>query len=59
MRKGDAAAHGRSMAWPMIVACVTLMVAVLYWMHRQPYKRTAEEALQEAIEHQAAQGLAG
>jgi sodium transport system permease protein len=45
--------------WPVVAICAWVTLGLLYWMHRQPYRRTAEEALQEAIDHRAAQGFAG
>jgi sodium transport system permease protein len=45
--------------WTVVALCLWGALSVLYWMTRQPYKRTAEEALQEAIDHHTAQGLAG
>lgn len=45
--------------WTFIAICAWGTVAILYWMTRQPYKRTAEEALQEAIDHHTAQGIVG
>lgn len=44
--------------WSIVTIAGCLAIGAFYWIHRQPYRRTAEEALQEAIEHQAAQGFA-
>ncbi|MBX7074168.1 MAG: ABC transporter permease subunit [Pirellulales bacterium] len=44
--------------WPVVLGCAGLIAAIMYWMHRQPYRRTVEEALQEAIDHRTASSLA-
>ena len=41
--------------WGVIAVGLAASAAILYWFHRLPYARTAEETLQEAIEHQSAQ----
>ncbi len=40
--------------WPMMCYSALIVAALLYWFHRLPYSRSAEERLQEAIEHNAA-----
>lgn len=41
-------------AWPLVLLCAVLAAGLLYWFSRQPYEKTAEEALQDALDHQAA-----
>jgi len=44
---------------PAVVAAGALgAAAILYWFHRQPYERTAEEILQDAIRHNSAAAAA-
>jgi sodium transport system permease protein len=52
-------AHGDGMLyhWPVVGLSVCVSAAILYWFHRQPYARTPEESLQEAIDHQSAHWL--
>jgi hypothetical protein len=45
--------------WPVVGLSVCVSAAILYWFHRQPYARTPEESLQEAIDHQSAHWLPG
>ena len=33
--------------------CAALALGLLYWLHRQPYAASAEERLQQALEHQS------
>jgi sodium transport system permease protein len=33
--------------------CAVLAIAILYWIHRQPYTASAEERLQHALDHQS------
>jgi sodium transport system permease protein len=53
------AQQGLVFRWQWVALCAWLTLGVLYWMHRQPYRKTEEEALQEAIDHHAARGLVG
>ena len=39
--------------WPVVALSVLVSAAILVWFHRLPYSRTAEESLQEAIDHQS------
>ena len=39
---------------PIVVAGAVLTVAVLLWFRRLPYQPTAEEQLQQALDHQSA-----
>ena len=55
----DPSAGGPLYHWPVIAGSVAASVAILYWFHRRPYARTAEESLHEAIEHQSAHWLPG
>jgi sodium transport system permease protein len=50
----DAADEGPLYRWPVVVASLLASGLVLAWFQRLPYARTAEESLQEAIEHQSA-----
>lgn len=43
----------------IIAAAALGAAALLYWFHRLPYLKTAEETLQEAIDHSAARAAAG
>ena len=40
----------------MMVACFLGATAVLWWLHRLPYRRTQEEKRQEALDHQQLAG---
>jgi sodium transport system permease protein len=40
-------------AWPIPIVGILIAAAILYCFHRLPYARTSEEALQDALEHQA------
>jgi sodium transport system permease protein len=44
---------------PVVAAGLFLALVLLYWLHRLPYRRTPEEARQEAIARQSWQSLAG
>jgi sodium transport system permease protein len=55
----DGAAEGPLYHWPVVVVSAVAGAGILYWFHRLPYARTAEESLQEAIEHQSANWLPG
>jgi sodium transport system permease protein len=33
--------------------CGVLSLAILYWLHKQPYAESAEERLQDALDHQS------
>jgi len=55
----DAPADGMLYHWPVVVVSICVSAAILYWFHRQPYARTPEESLQEAIDHQSAHWLPG
>ncbi|MBX3415593.1 MAG: CPBP family intramembrane metalloprotease [Pirellulales bacterium] len=43
--------------WPVVVIGAAVAALVLYWLHRRPYVRTAEERLEESIERHAGRGL--
>lgn len=43
--------------WPVVVLGVVVASAILYWLHRRPYVKTAEERLEESIERHAGRGL--
>jgi sodium transport system permease protein len=45
--------------WPVVVASALAGAGILYAFHRLPYAKTAEESLQEAIEHQSPTWLPG
>lgn len=47
-----AADYGSPYDWPVVVACLLLAAILLAWFRRLPYAKTAEESLQEALEHQ-------
>ena len=55
----ETAADGQLYRWPLVVVSVLASAGILYWFHRQPYARTPEESLQEAIDHQSAHWLPG
>jgi sodium transport system permease protein len=38
--------------WPVVVASALVAVLLLGWLHRLPYAKTAEEALQDARDHE-------
>ena len=43
--------------WPVVVVGAIVAASVLYWLHRRPYVRTAEERLEESIERHAGRAL--
>lgn len=43
--------------WPVVVVGAIVAAAILYWLQRRPYVRTAEERLEESIERHAGRGL--
>ena len=45
--------------WPVVALAGLLAVCVLYWLHHQPYRKSPEERLQEAIDHHAAHSPVG
>jgi sodium transport system permease protein len=49
--------EGQLYHWPVVIGSLLAAVAILSWFHRLPYARTAEESLQEAIEHQSARWM--
>ena len=51
--------RGLSYHWTVAALAVWAVLSLLYWFHRQPYRKSPEESLQEAIDHHAAQSLAG
>ncbi|MGD9647380.1 MAG: ABC transporter permease subunit/CPBP intramembrane protease [Pirellulales bacterium] len=51
--------RGLSYHWTAVALAAWAAVSLLYWFHRQPYQKSPEESLQEAIDHHGAQGLAG
>ncbi len=55
----DAPTDGMLYHWPVVLASACVSTAILYWFHRQPYARTPEESLQEAIDHQSAHWMPG
>jgi sodium transport system permease protein len=55
----DATAEGQLYRWPVIACSLVAGAVILVWFHRLPYARTAEESLQEAIDHQSAHWLPG
>ncbi len=55
----EAPANGMLYHWPVVLASICVSAAILYWFHRQPYARTPEESLQEAIDHQSAHWMPG
>lgn len=44
--------------WPLVMAGSVLAALLLRWFHRLPYRKTSEEELQEALEHQTIGPLA-
>ena len=52
------AEQGLAFTWPAIVCGLLLAAGILVWFRSLPYRRTPEEALQEAIDHQSAQAPA-
>jgi sodium transport system permease protein len=42
-------------AWPAIIVGAMIAAYLLTWLHRLPYQKTAEEKLQEALQHQSAE----
>jgi sodium transport system permease protein len=50
----DGADDGQLYHWPIVVAIVVVSGGIFAWFHMLPYPRTAEESLQEAIDHQSA-----
>ena len=40
-------------SWPAVAIGAALSIAILAWFRSRPYARTAEEALQDALEHQS------
>ena len=46
--------EGQLYHWPVVVCSLLVSIAILAWFHRLPYARTAEESLQESIEHPSA-----
>ncbi len=55
----DTPADGMLYHWPVVLASLCVSAGILYWFHRQPYARTPEESLQEAIDHQSAHWIPG
>jgi len=55
----DAEGDSSFFQWPIILLSLLASGAILYWFHKLPYARTAEESLQEAIDHQSAQWMPG
>jgi sodium transport system permease protein len=49
--------EGQLYHWPVVLFSVAASGAILFWFQRLPYARTAEESLQEAIDHQSPQWL--
>ncbi|MBX9790648.1 MAG: ABC transporter permease subunit [Pirellulales bacterium] len=49
--------RGLSYHWTAAALAAWATVSLLYWLHRQPYRMSPEESLQEAIDHHAAQSL--
>ncbi|MBL9124129.1 MAG: CPBP family intramembrane metalloprotease [Planctomycetaceae bacterium] len=54
----SASGEGISYHPAVVVAGALGAAAILYWFHRQPYERTAEEILQDAIRHNSAAAAA-
>jgi hypothetical protein len=48
-----------SYRWPLVLLSLVLSGAILNWLRRRPHEATAEEAVQEAIEHESAHPTAG
>ena len=44
-------------SWPAAILGALVAAAILFWFRNLPYKRSAEEKLQEAIDHQSAASL--
>jgi sodium transport system permease protein len=55
----DVSSEGQLYPWPVVTASVLASAAILIWFQRLPYERSAEESLQEAIDHQSAHWLPG
>lgn len=51
--------RGLSYHWTVAALAAWAVLSLLYWFHRQPYRKSPEESLQEAIDHHAAQSLVG
>lgn len=51
IRSGSALPYG--FRWPIIALGVVVAAGLLYWFHRLPYARTAEEDLHDALDHPA------
>ncbi|HUY90564.1 MAG TPA: ABC transporter permease subunit/CPBP intramembrane protease [Pirellulales bacterium] len=49
---------GYAFGWPTVAVGAALSAALLTWFHSLPYSRTAEETLQDALEHQSAPAAA-
>lgn len=45
--------------WQVVALGSVVAMGVFYWLHRQPYRRSPEERLQEAIDHHASHSLVG
>ncbi len=45
--------HGFTFTWLAMIAGGIMAAGILLWFHTLPYRRSAEEVLQDAIEHQA------
>ncbi|MEZ6071384.1 MAG: ABC transporter permease subunit/CPBP intramembrane protease [Pirellulales bacterium] len=45
--------------WPLIVLSLVASGVIVLWLRSRPHQATAEEALQEAIEHESAQPASG
>jgi len=45
--------------WPVVACSLLASVVILIWFHKLPYARTAEESLQESIDHKSAHWLPG
>lgn len=43
--------------WPLVVGGAALAVVILYWFRRLPHQVSAEESLQDALDHQTASPL--
>jgi sodium transport system permease protein len=43
--------------WPVVIGGAALAVALLYWFRRLPHQSSAEESLQEALDHQKSPAL--
>jgi sodium transport system permease protein len=51
--------EGELFHWPVIAASLAGSLVILFWLHKLPYIRTAEENLQQAIDHRTANWLPG